>query len=71
MSQMKQGDVRIVVGRVVASSPPLVSPLSQEACVLYKITIEALDGDWHIVASEKQSQNFFFVDIWGEPVQGA
>lgn len=69
-SEVPNEKKRVVVGRVIATTQPLQSPLSFRKCVLYKIKVEVADqfGNWSQLFIEKQGQDFFLSDGLGSPV---
>lgn len=63
-SQLQDNKKRVVIGRVLAGTEPLISPVSYRKCVMYRITVEIFDGNGNpmVLFTDKKVENFFLTD---------
>jgi hypothetical protein len=64
ISALLESKKRVAVGRVLACTQPLISPLTFRRCVMYRITAEIIDaqGNSQILFTEKRVEDFFLTD---------
>jgi hypothetical protein len=81
-SQVKPGDTKFVVGRVVCTEQPVIAPVSNQPVVYYKIRCEEyvrhestdeegrvnVTFSWEHLFTEKKQANFLLADAAGQAV---
>jgi hypothetical protein len=69
VARVNDGDRVRIKGRAQARGPLRTSPVSQRACICFRLTVEASHGgDWHRVFEQDEFDSFLLTDDTGQAV---